>query len=56
MFIHNHAETKSIFLSDANCLANKLAGAMLRIFLDIKFNICIILLFYYYKYYYCSST
>ncbi len=36
MFIHNHAENKSILLADANCLANKLAGAKLRYFLDIK--------------------
>ncbi len=34
MFIHNHTENKSILLADANCLANKLAGAKLRIFLD----------------------
>ncbi len=36
MFIHNHTENKSILLADANCLANKLAGAKLRKFLDIK--------------------
>ncbi len=36
MFIHNHNENKSILLADANCLANKLAGAKLRKCLDIK--------------------
>ncbi len=36
MTIHNHAENKSILLADTNCLANKLAGAMLRKCLEIK--------------------
>ncbi len=36
MFIHNHTENKSILLADANCLANKLAGAKLRKCFDIK--------------------
>ncbi len=36
MFIHNHTENKSILLAYANCLANKLAGAKLRDFFDIK--------------------
>ncbi len=30
MFIHNHTENKSILLADANCLANKLAGALVE--------------------------
>ncbi len=36
MFIHNHTEKKEILLADVNCIANKLAGAKLRTFLDIK--------------------
>ncbi len=35
MFIHNHTEKKEILLADVNCIANKLAGAKLRIYLDI---------------------
>ncbi len=41
MFIQNHTENKSILLADANCVANKLAGAKLRIFLYKSPNIFI---------------